>query len=312
MALETDMKTQTGTPEVSVIIPAHNASAFVPYAISSALASEAVKIEVIVVDDGSTDETWNLLDAYGDAIQAVRVANGGPYRARNLAAGLAKGEWLAFLDSDDEWEAEKLKKQLACADDQTSMVYTDCRNIGDTSRVKPFQSDNTAMFEGQIFRQLLHENFISLSSVLIRKSCFDRLGGFSLEATGVQDWDLWLRLSGWGGIVRLCREPLTKYRHHPAQMSIHVDDRLRDRLGVLARALKQPAAQDLSRWEIRQAFAKNIEISAWRAAESQPAKSLKLYVQAASYWPFSTHTIRQTVKCALACLGAVRRQNAVS
>ena len=88
-------------PRVSAIIAAHNAGAFVGQAISSALASRGVVLEVIVVDDESTDDTWDILEGFGPEIRKVRQPRGGPYKARNLGASLARGEWLAFLDADD-------------------------------------------------------------------------------------------------------------------------------------------------------------------------------------------------------------------
>lgn len=293
-------------PIVSVIIPTYNAAEYVRDAIGSALSSTRIPLEVIAVDDGSTDGTLQILESYGDSIRRFRQPNGGPYRARNLGAKYARGSWLAFLDADDKWERDKLEKQIECAEIDTAMVYSDCRNIGDTSHVKPLQSDSTAMFEGRIFTHLLMDNFISLSSVMIRKSWFDRLNGFSLNARGVQDWDMWLRVTGAGGNVKLCREPLTLYRHHAGQMSTSVEDRLHDRLSVLERALQQPAAQQVSRREIRKAFASVFAVSAARVAQVSPWCGLRLYLQAATYWPFNQYRLRQTVKCALGSLRWVR------
>src|SRR2546421_10213402 len=104
-------------PTVSVIIPAFNAAPYVRGAIQSALTSRDVPVEVIVVDDGSDDDTWQVLEGLEGKIRKVRQDRGGPYRARNLGGRLARGEWLAFLDADDDWKQDKVAKQLARAEE---------------------------------------------------------------------------------------------------------------------------------------------------------------------------------------------------
>ena len=177
--------------------------------------------------------------------------------------------------------------------------------MGNTQHVKALQSDNSKLYEGQIFQELLVGNFISLSSLLIRRTWFEKLGGFSERRKGIQDWDLWLRLAAAGGEVRLCREPLTQYRHHSGQMSGSVDDRLNDRLDVLKSALELPSAQSLSRTQVGRAFANAYEISAWRVCSQHPLRAFALYFKAARHFPFSSHTYRQMAKCILRSLLSV-------
>jgi glycosyltransferase involved in cell wall biosynthesis len=293
----------TGTPNgptISVIIPAYNAAGYIGQAVSSALASQGVAFEVLVIDDQSTDDTWRILEGFGDAISKVRIPKGGPYKARNHGARLARGEWLAFLDADDEWAPDKLVKQLAAADEQTGLVYTDRFNIGDCSRVKARQSDSVRLSEGDVFEPLLLGNFITLSSVLMRKSWFDRLGGFSETAIGVQDWDLWLRFAAEGGIVKLLREPLTRYRLHADQMSHSQDTRAAEREAVVLRALHSPRGQRVSWTLARQARASVWEIGAWQTAPFLRWKAIKWYARAAYYWPWNLRLYKGIVKC---CLG---------
>ncbi len=292
-------------PTVSVVIPAYNASDYIRAAISSALSSQGVTLEVIVIDDGSTDDTWQILEEFGDSIEKYRVERGGPYAARNFAAARARAPWLAFLDADDEWLPTKLRSQLALASDDTAAVYTDCRNIGDTRRVKPLQSDNTQLHDGQVLRHLFHSNFISLSSALVRREWFERLGGFAERQRGVQDWDFWLRLASAGGEVRLCREPLTLYRHHAGQMTRNLDDRLHDRLAVLRHALSLPAARGMNWATVRRALANQWSIGAWNAAEQNPRLALWWYLRSASLWPFDGYVYKQLVKCVLRSVGLI-------
>jgi len=287
-------------PSVSVIIPAYNAAAYVGQAIDSVLASRDAAFEVLVIDDQSTDDTWQVLERFGNAIRKVLAPKGGPYKARNLGARLARGTWLAFLDADDEWAPDKLVKQLALADEQTSLVYTDRFNIGDCGRVQPRQSDGVQLWEGDVFEPLLLNNFITLSSVLIRKSWFERLGGFSEDHVGVQDWDLWLRSAADGGLVKLLREPVTRYRYHAQQMSNHQDTRAAEREAVVRRALQSSRGRQVS-WKVaRQALANVWEIGACQTALSQRSKAIRWYLRAARYWPWNFQLYKGIAKC---CLG---------
>jgi glycosyltransferase involved in cell wall biosynthesis len=290
-------ETSTG-PTVSVIIPAYNAAAYVGQAISSALASRDVALEVIVIDDQSTDATWQVLEGFGDAIRKVSAPKGGPYKARNLGARLARGEWLAFLDADDEWAPDKLVKQLALANEQTGLVYTDRFNIGDCERVNLRQSDSVRLWEGDVFEPLLLRNFITLSSVMVRKSWFEKLGGFSEDHVGVQDWDFWLRFAD-GGVVKLLREPVTSYRFHAQQMSHQQDTRAAEREAVVRRALRSSRGRQVS-WKVaRQALANVWEIGAWQTSPCQRWKAIGWYLRAASYWPWKLELYKGIAKCCL-------------
>ena len=142
-------------PEVSVIIPVYNGAPFIADAVRTVLDQQEVDLKVIVIDDGSADETPNILAEFADRIHVVRQPNAGHIAARNRAAEMADSEWLAFLDADDQWDAEKLRKQLDIADEQTAMVYTERQNIGECERVARRQSDTDELTEGDLFEPLL-------------------------------------------------------------------------------------------------------------------------------------------------------------
>jgi glycosyltransferase involved in cell wall biosynthesis len=293
------MRPPTEEPACSVIIPAYNAAAYVEQAIRSALDQRGVSVEVIVIDDGSTDTTPQVLAGFGDAIRVVQQQRGGPYRARNLGAKLARGQWLAFLDADDEWLPDKLARQLARVDEQTGLVYSDVLNFGDCDRVKERLSDSVPLQEGDVFEPLLLGNFIALSSVVMRRDWFERLGGFSESQQGVQDWDLWLRYAGEGGRVKVCREPLTRYRLHDGQMSNDVGRRTAERMDVIRRALKSLRGRMVSRGVARRAYAATLEISAWRTAPFQRWRAIGWYLRSASWWPWRLSPYKGILKCLL-------------
>src|SRR5687767_5658816 len=137
---------------VSVIVPAYNAAAFVAEAIDSALAQSHPELEVIVVDDSSTDDTPAVLQSYGNRITVHRQDNRGVSAARNTGAQLATGEWIAFLDADDVWRPDKITQQLRIA--QAPLVYSDRFNFGVLGDLPWLQSVATPMFEGDVFAPL--------------------------------------------------------------------------------------------------------------------------------------------------------------
>jgi glycosyltransferase involved in cell wall biosynthesis len=286
-------------PTVSAIIPAYNAAPYIEAAVGSALTQEGVDVEVIVVDDGSTDGTWERLRRFGSALHKVRQPNGGPAAARNHGARLARGEWLAFLDADDEWLPTKLATQLGAAGADCGLVYTDRYNVGHCARVNGRQSDGVRLWDGDVFEPLLRDNFITASSVIMRKAWFERLGGFEEQLVGTEDWDLWLRYAALGP-VRLCREPLVRYRWHKSSLQSNLDRMCRDRLEVLRRALASPRGRELL-WAARhQALAGVWGVSAWFAAETRPRKAAWWYLRSAMCWPWDLQPYKGIVKC---CLG---------
>jgi hypothetical protein len=171
-------------------------------AIESALAQTCPPTEVIVVDDGSTDDTAAVVERYRAPVRLIRKPNGGPASARNVGASVATGEWLAMLDADDWWYADKLARQLALATPPgVALVHALARH----SRARIPHEVRLA--------DLLRSNLIINSSVLIRRRVFERLGGFDVspELVSVEDYALWLRVAAAGYRVVTCHEVLIHY-----------------------------------------------------------------------------------------------------
>lgn len=192
------------TPLVSVIIPTYNRAETVRRSIDSALAQSYRPLEVIVVDDGSTDATRGVLEAYGDRIRPVYQANGGPSVARNTGAAGAQGEFIAFLDSDDTWKPEKIARQVAlmqAGGEKISCCICNAAMIhGDETGTTTFRASDvmTGMREGFWLNPapLLATRFILFNQVaMIRRDAFEKVGGFKPEMRLLEDYDLAFRLS---------------------------------------------------------------------------------------------------------------------
>src|SRR4030042_1812239 len=165
-------------PKVSVIIPTYNRAHFILEAIQSVLAQTYADYEIIVVDDGSTDNTKDVLRTYGDKLKYFYQNNRGPAAARNLAISKSEGEYIAFLDSDDVWMPNRLEVQVPVLDDNPDLAFicSDARVVD--SRGREINIWRKAKNNNKTFESLREENFISTLTVLMRRACFNAVGGF--------------------------------------------------------------------------------------------------------------------------------------
>lgn len=209
------MSTVTRTPQVSVIIPAYNCDRYIVQAVESALHQTFTNLEIIVVDDGSTDRTQQLLHPYLDRIRYIYQENKGVAAARNLACQLAKGEFLAFLDADDYFLPSKLEKQIACfeADPALDMVQTGWFIVGEAgqniSAIKPWEPAPKLDLESFIIFKCVRP-----SAMMLRRKWWEKLGGFNEDFTLAEDLDFALRLMLKGCKAMWLTEIMTCYRQH--------------------------------------------------------------------------------------------------
>jgi glycosyltransferase involved in cell wall biosynthesis len=184
-----------GRPLVSAVIPTYNRSHVIERAITSILNQTYRPIEIIVVDDGSTDNTAALLE--GLDVPGLRYfrtpANAGASAARNLGISQARGDLVAFLDVDDEWLPEKTARQVAkfAEASEVGVVYCGIREV---SPQWPAQ-DKLPGHRGDLFETLRVVNVLRTSGVMVRRGVFEDVGGFDCELTARHDWDLWLRIA---------------------------------------------------------------------------------------------------------------------
>ena len=208
-------------PRVSVVIPTYNCAHYLGQAIESVLAQTYTDREVIVIDDGSRDNTADVAAAYGGHIRYLRQENSGLPAARNRAIEAAAGDLIALLDADDWWEPTKLAQQvpLLDADSEVSLVYTDLRVIYDDGRLVPsFLASRPLASDGYVFTQLTESGFILPSTVLLRRSCLEAVGMFDETMRSHEDIELWLRLCHRWKVASV-RQPLVHRRQGAQNMT---------------------------------------------------------------------------------------------
>jgi hypothetical protein len=181
---------------VSIVIATHSRCELLPAAIDSVLAQEGCPVELIVVDDGSTDSTPEVLRSYGEALRAVRTNARGRSAARNEGVRLATNEHIGFLDDDDQLRAgavKALSDRLFESDEATALAYGRPEYRSSEGPVACLLSGLGS--EGRVFDRLVSANFIVVGSCLFRKSAFVQLGGFDESMATSEDWHLWLRIA---------------------------------------------------------------------------------------------------------------------
>jgi glycosyltransferase involved in cell wall biosynthesis len=204
---------------LSVIIPTYNRASVLARAVDSVLAQTCPPDEIIVVDDGSTDHTGDVLAAYGRRLSVIRQDNGGVSRARNAGIRAASGDLIALLDSDDAWRPKKLEHQMAAltARPDLPLCHTDEIWIRYGVRVNPMQKHQKR--GGDIFPDCLPICVISPSSVVLRRAIFDEVGLFDETLPACEDYDLWLRIAYQHEVLFLEEPLLIKYGGHADQLS---------------------------------------------------------------------------------------------
>jgi len=194
------------TPTVSVVIPAYNSAHFLPKAIASVRAQQWPGLELIVVDDGSTDDTEAVVRelSRGEDVRFLRQENAGAESARNKGIATARGEWIAFLDADDVWLPGKLEAQFVELEKRANAAfsYTD-----ETLRFESGKErDVKCGKDGRpLLLQLLGGNLFATPTVIVRRDCLQEVGLFDARLRTGEDWDLWIRLAAHFEHARVAR-----------------------------------------------------------------------------------------------------------
>lgn len=210
---------------VSVIIPCFNYESFVAGAVESALRQTLPPLEVIVVDDGSTDETVGRLRGFGSQIHLIRQSNNGVAAARNAGAAAASGKFLAFLDADDTWHPEKLERQMERFREASDVGLVYC-GMEVADHAGRWVKDLLIGGEGWIAEAMLlsrHHRVIGAgSTAVVRRDAFDAIDGFDETMSATEDVDFCFRLAR-RFRVSFVREPLVRYRLHGSNLHGNVE-----------------------------------------------------------------------------------------
>lgn len=215
------------SPNVSVVIPTHNRWALLRAALHGALAQRAVDVEVLVVDDGSTDETADELSRLTNPrLRVIRhETSQGVARARNSGIAHARGEWVAFLDDDDLWSTDKVRAQLdAAARHGAAFVYGTAVEIDEhRTPLVVYRATDARV----VTRELLATNAVGTpSAVMVRTELLRRVGGFDERLAALADWDLWLTVLGTGAQATACHDVVVGYLNHADNMMFRDADRI--------------------------------------------------------------------------------------
>lgn len=226
---------------ISVIIPTYNRAAVLPRAIDSVLAQKGVPFELLIIDDGSTDSTRSFIESRSPlpVPRYFYQENKGPSAARNLGIKHAKGEWIAFLDSDDEWKPGKLKAQLKFFAENPEYLICQTEEIWirNGKRVNPMKKHQK--FGGWIFEKCLPLCVVSPSAIMMHRKLFDEVGLFDESLPACEDYDLWLRVSAKRPIGLIETPYIIKYGGHADQRSRKFPAMDRFRIQSLAKILSQ-------------------------------------------------------------------------
>ena len=239
--------------KISIIIPTYNYAQYICEAIESVLNQTYKDFKIIVIDDGSTDNTKEVIKPYLNKMKYIYQQNSGPSAARNRGIQEAKGEYIAFLDADDIWLPQKLELQIKFMEKEkeVGLIFSDMILFNEKGiiknsflkeklffnklSIKPLSSTEKVIYDN-VFNALLQENFIPTNTVIVKKECFNKVGFFDKTLFSVEDRDMWLRI-GLFYDIGFINFPLVLTRFHETNISANQELALKSRLKVMKKFL---------------------------------------------------------------------------
>jgi glycosyltransferase involved in cell wall biosynthesis len=270
-------------PTVSAIIPVYNGARFLRKAIDSVLTQSESPREVIVLDDGSTDNTREVVERYGSAVKYVYQSNRGLAAARNAGVAASSGDWLAFLDCDDWWLPQKLKLQLEAIRQhpEAILVYADQWILDLGGRM----IYDRATPPDALWPMLRAQNRIGSPVVVIKRAPFVAIGGYDERLRACEDWDLYVRLISRGEFISI-PQPLAVYRQSQGTLSKDPDRMLMNFEQILEQTLLRDlngAARHIWRRRIRSQQLLSAGLMSRDAGDSR--KHIGLLLRSLLQWP---------------------------
>ena len=218
---------------ISVVIPSYNRKDFLKRSIDSAINQTKKPLEIIVVDDGSTDGTETMIKSDYDFVKFIKQKNKGVSAARNIGIKVSIGEWICFLDSDDEWKKDKLEKQINAMKSNPGYKFFHTNEIWIKNGLKINQKKKHKKYGGHIFDKCLDMCRISPSSVMIDKTVFDEVGNFNENLFVCEDYELWLRICDKYRVFFIDEPLIIKYGGHQGQLSYSIESIENQRIKAL-------------------------------------------------------------------------------
>jgi glycosyltransferase involved in cell wall biosynthesis len=234
---------QQDTLLVSVIIPCYNHAHFVGEAIQSVLNQDYRRYEIILVDDGSTDNTREVAAQFGFKVRYIYQPNQGLSAARNSGLRAARGELIGFLDADDLYEPDYLSTLVAVleANPQADAVHCACRFV-DHNNQPLLQIAGRIVPPDKLYPTLLKGNFMTPICMLVHRRCYQKMDGFDTSLSSCEDWDMWLRISREFNVIST-DHVLARYRVYPLSMSTVAERMLLNRLAVLSKNIGKDCSE---------------------------------------------------------------------
>ena len=208
---------------ISVVIPSYNRKEFLKRSIDSVINQTKKPFEIIVVDDGSTDGTETMIKSDYDFVKFIKQKNKGVSAARNIGIKVSIGEWICFLDSDDEWKKDKLEKQINAMKSNPGYKFFHSNEIWIKNGIRINQKKKHKKYGGDIFDKCLDMCRISPSSVMIDKTVFDEVGNFNEDLVVCEDYELWLRICDKYRVFFIDEPLIIKYGGHQGQLSYSIE-----------------------------------------------------------------------------------------
>ncbi len=283
------------TPRVSVIVPAHNAAVYLPCAIDSVLGQTSRDWEIVIVDDGSTDNTREIVDSYRpvlqDSLLYIHQPNRGVSAARNTGMRAAQGEFIALLDADDVWLPDRLDRGLRAMDEDpgTALVHSRVARIDTKGSVTGQLKVEPKYLSGMIARHIYTRRaHVICSTVMFRKSCLETAGWFDETMQTTEDRDLWFRIA-LRHKVSYINDVLAYYRLSPSSTTTNLERLLHGQLYFVAKHSKSGAATRLEQLQALGNIYRELGDSLFRGGAV--SKSIGSYLRAVRYNPLSVPNV---------------------
>ena len=287
--------------KVSVVIPAYNAMTYLPETLESVLRQTFTDFEVLIVNDGSSDQIVEWASGLVDPrVKLISQENQGSPGARNTGIAHAQGEYVAFLDADDLWSPTKLEKQICCLEDNPAVGLVNTWTVLIDQLGKPVGRAGTFQAEGDVWKQIVLGNFLVCSSVVVRRCCFETVGVFEPNLILCEDWDMWIRIASRYSVA-VVKEPLAYYRQHLNNISKNYRTFLQDSRTVIEKAFASVPSELLYLRNRSYGYA-NLYL-AWRSLQSRDYQAVSHFRQQAlahySQLRYSWDSIRLSIAIAV-------------